>query len=68
MTKNEKLQAFIRHYMQETGEKEVDMEKVARFAISKGADAPKPKTAVELLAAELSHAASQEHREDPVTG
>ena len=37
MTKNERLQALIHRYKEETGEKAVDMEKVADWAIRQGA-------------------------------
>ena len=37
MTKNQQLQALINRYKQETGEKVVDMEMVADWAIRQGA-------------------------------
>lgn len=37
MTKNQQLQALISRYKQETGEKVVDLEKVADWAIRLGA-------------------------------
>lgn len=68
MTKNEQLQALIYRYKQETGEKAVDMEQVADWAIRQGATLPKPKTARELFAAQLADAARAEYRVDPKTG
>lgn len=68
MTKNQQLQALINQYKQETGEKVVDMEMVADWAIRKGAILPKPKTARELFAAQLADAARAEYRVDPKTG
>ena len=68
MTKNERLQALIYRYKQETGEKAVDMERIADWAIRQGAILPKPKTARELFAAELADAARAEYRIDPETG
>lgn len=68
MTKNQQLQALINRYKQETGEKIVDMEMVADWAIRQGAILPKPKTARELFAAQLADAARAEYRVDPKTG
>ncbi len=68
MTKNERYQALIQRYKQETGEKVVDLDKVADWAIRQGATLPKPKTARELFAAELADAARAEYRLDPKTG
>ena len=68
MTKNQQLQALINRYKQETGDKVVDMEMVADWAIRQGAILPKPKTARELFAAQLADAARAEYRVDPKTG
>jgi hypothetical protein len=68
MTKNERLQALIHRYKQETGEKAVDLEQVADWAIRQGATLPQPKTARELFAAQLADAARAEYRVDPKTG
>lgn len=68
MTRNEQLQALIQRYKSETGEKTVDMELVADWAIKLGAKAPKPKTPRELFAAQLADAARAEYRVDPKTG
>lgn len=68
MTKNQQLQALINRYKQETGEKVVDMERVADWAIRLGATLPKPKTARELFAAQLADAARAEYRVDSKTG
>lgn len=68
MTKNEQLQAMIHLYKQETGEKIIDMDKVADWAIGRGATLPKPKTARELFVARLADAARAEYRVDPQTG
>lgn len=68
MTKNEQLQALIQRYKQETGEKAVDMDQIADWAMQQGATPPKPKTARELFAAQLADAARAEYRVDPATG
>lgn len=68
MTRNEQLQALIQRYKEETGQKTVDMEAVAEWAIQRGATLPRPKTARELFAAQLADAARAEYRVDPKTG
>lgn len=59
---------MIQRYKAETGEKVVDLEKVADWAIGKGATLPKPKTAREMFAAQLADAARAEYRVDSKTG
>jgi hypothetical protein len=68
MKKIEELQTIIRLYKQETGKHEVEMLEVAKYAMRNGVKAPTPKTELELLAEKFSHAASIEHRRDPITG
>ncbi|GHA68694.1 hypothetical protein GCM10009007_06820 [Formosimonas limnophila] len=68
VTKNEQLQQMMQLYRAETGNKTLDMELVAEWAMKKGVVAPQPKTAKELLAAQFSQAAREEHRQDPKTG
>jgi hypothetical protein len=68
VNRNEQLQALVQRYKAETGEKAVDMEKVADWAIRLGATLPKPKTARELFAAQLADAARAEYRVDAKTG
>lgn len=68
MTRNEQLQALIQRYKEETGNKIVDLDLVADWAIGKGAALPKPKSARELFVAQLSDAARAEYRKDPKTG
>jgi hypothetical protein len=67
-TKQQKMQAIIRNYKQETGKTEIDMHDVAAYAISKGWRAPTPPSAVQMLQKEFSEAARQEYRRDPRTG
>ena len=68
MNRNEQLQALIQRYKAETGQKAVDLDVVAGWAIERGATLPKPKTARELFAAQLADAARAEYRVDPKTG
>lgn len=66
-TKNQKLQKIIRRYRDETGETEINMHKVAEFAVRMGWPLPKPADPVDLLAQEFAHAAREEIRYDSVT-
>jgi len=68
MSKNEQLQAMTQLYKTETGSKMVDMEAVADWTILRGATLPKPKSARELLVAQLSDAARAEYKQDSKTG
>ncbi|MBB5390516.1 MULTISPECIES: hypothetical protein [unclassified Herbaspirillum] len=68
MTKNEQLQSMIQLYKSETGNITVDMELVADWAIQRGATLPKPKSARDLLVAQLADAARAEYRQDSKTG
>jgi len=61
-------QKIIRLYRQVTGETEVEMHKVARFALNRGMASPKPQTAEDIIAKRLSKAARQEMRTDVKTG
>lgn len=67
MTKKRDMQLLIRHYKQETGENEVDMHKVASFAVRKGWPLPNPKNPIDLLAKQFTDAARQEIRRDKET-
>ncbi len=68
MSKKGDMQRVIREYKDRTGEREVDMKKVAEFAESLGWPMPKPPSALELLARQLSDAAREEIRYDKKTG
>ena len=68
MNRNERLQTLIQRYKTETGEKALDMDKIAGWAIQRGATMPKPKTERELFSAQLADAARAEYRVDPKTG
>lgn len=67
-TKSQRLQNIIKLYRQRTGNVSVDMHEVAKFAAEMGYQLPKPKTAIERLAEQLSAAAREEVRRDDVTG
>lgn len=61
-------QRFIRHYMDTTGEREVDMHKVAAFAKKMGFKMPTPPSDIDLLAKQFAQDAQAERRQDTKTG
>jgi len=61
-------QRLIRAYREETGETEIDMRKVAEFAVAKGWPLPEPADPLDTLAKQFAEAARQEIRRDPKTG
>jgi hypothetical protein len=67
-TKVEKMQDFVRHYRDQTGKDSVTMQEVAEYARQHGWALPKPKSAIELLAAQFSDSLRAEVRKDSVTG
>jgi hypothetical protein len=68
MSKVAERQRFIRHWMDETGESEVDMHAVARMALGMGWEAPPPVTEEDRLAKLFKNAARQDIRHDRKTG
>lgn len=62
------MQRFIRHYKDTTGEREIDMRKVATFAKRMGWDMPLPPTDIDLLAKQFTEAAHDERKQDKKTG
>ncbi|WP_298379405.1 hypothetical protein [Azospirillum sp.] len=68
MSKIIERQRLIRAYRDETGETEIDMRKVAEFAVKKGWPLPKPTDPLDALAKLFSDAARLETRRDPKTG
>jgi hypothetical protein len=68
MSQVQDLQKLIRLYREETGETELDLHEVARFALGKGWPMPKPKSPLDLLASQIRDAARQEIRKDRGTG
>lgn len=67
-TQRYQLQKIIRQYKDETGEQEVDMKKVAAYAVKHGMPLPKPTSAIDMLAKKFSQAAREETRIDKETG
>jgi hypothetical protein len=66
--KNHELQGVIHLYREQTGETDVDLRKVAEFALSRLRwRMPPPLSAAERLAKDLASAAREETRYDPVT-
>lgn len=68
MSKVAERQRFIRHWMDVTGEAEVDMVAVARMAMEMGWKAPPPVTELDRLARQFKDAARQDIRHDRKTG
>lgn len=62
------MQGVIRLYKEKTGQSEVDMRKVAEFAVSIGWRLPAPVSLIDRLAREFSQAAREEIRYDQQTG
>lgn len=67
-TKINEKQRLIRRYKDETGETDIDMKEVAKFALRVGWQMPKPKSPLDMLAKQLANAARQEMRQDDSTG
>jgi hypothetical protein len=66
-TKHELAQRMMHQYRDETGEKDVDMHKVVRFAVKRGWKLPKPEDPYDMLVKEFSAAAREEIRYDTKT-
>ena len=67
-SKHQEMQRIIRLYKSETGEMEVDMRKVAEYAVNKGWPLPNPANPIERLAADFTQAAREETKIDKITG
>lgn len=65
---SQEKQRFIRHYKEETGEREIDMHKVAEYAKRKGWKMPKPPSDIEMLAKQFTEAARTETSYNTKTG
>lgn len=68
MSKKSEMQRVIRAYKDESGEREVDMKKVARWAANSGWPLPVPQNPLDLLAKQLAEAAREEINYDKDTG
>ena len=66
-SKHKEMQHLIRRYKSETGEAEVDMHKVAKWAVDKGWPIPTPTNPIDRLAAEFTQAAREEIKIDELT-
>jgi hypothetical protein len=62
------MQRIIRHYKDETGNREVDMHQVAKWAVAKGWPLPKPADPLEMLSKQFADAARDEIKYDTDTG
>ena len=67
-TKQHDMQQFIRYYKEQTGNTEVNMKEVAKFAASKGWPVPDPIDPIDRLAKNFTNAAREEVRHDKSTG
>lgn len=67
-TKSEKMQDFVRYFKEKNGVISADMREVAAEAERQGWKMPKPKTPVDLLAAQFSDSQREEIRRDEETG
>jgi hypothetical protein len=61
-------QAMIRWYKRETGQLQVDMHEVAKFAVAHNWPLPQPTDPLDRLAEQFSHAARVEIKHDEQTG
>jgi len=68
MSKRQDMQRFIRHYKDETGERVIDMKKVAEHAKRMGWKMPQPPSDIDLLAKQFTDAAHEERKYDKKTG
>jgi hypothetical protein len=68
MSKTTERQRFIRYWMDQTGETEVDLHAVARMAMTLGWKAPPPVTEEDRLVKVFKDAAKQDIRHDANTG
>lgn len=62
------MQQVMRLYREQTGEIELDLDKVAQFAVDIGWPLPKPANPIALLASEFARAAREETKKDEITG
>jgi hypothetical protein len=68
MSRKREMQRLIRHYRDETGEREVEMKEVAKWAATKGWPLPLPPDPLDILAKQFADAAREEMRQDKATG
>ena len=68
MGRKRDMQRLIRQYKDETGELEIDMHKVAEYAVSKDWPLPQPRDPLDTLAKQFTDAAREEIGHDPKSG
>ncbi len=68
MSERKDMQRLIRHYKDETGERELDMHKIAKWAAGKGWPLPALPDPLDLLAKKFKEAARDEIEYDKKTG
>lgn len=68
MSKRQERQRFIRHYKEQTGETELDMNKVAALAQKMGWKMPVPPSPLDLLAKQFAKSAAEETEYDEDNG
>ena len=68
MAKKKEMQYLLHRFREETGQEQVDMHELARYAVSKGWPLPTPKSPLDRLAEQFASAAREEMRKDEVTG
>jgi hypothetical protein len=68
MSKKREMQRLIRAWKDETGETEIDMKKVAKWAVGKGWPLPTPQNPIDILTKQFSDAAREETKRDGTTG
>jgi hypothetical protein len=62
------MQRIMRHYRDVTGQKEVDMRDVTKFAVAGGWPLPEPMSPLDRLTRDFAAAAREEIRTDKATG
>ncbi|MFA5429858.1 MAG: hypothetical protein WC329_01710 [Candidatus Omnitrophota bacterium] len=67
-SKHKEMQQIIKLYKSETGELQVDMRKIAEYAVKKGWPLPIPTDPLDRLASDFTQAAREEVETDKVTG
>jgi hypothetical protein len=68
VSKKKDMQRLIRSYKDETGERELDMRKVAKWAIGKGWKLPTPPDPLDVLTRQFTDAAREVVEYDKATG
>jgi hypothetical protein len=68
MSKRKEMQRVMRAYKDETGERELDMHKVAKWAAGKGWPLPTPPDPLEILAKQFTEVARETIEHDSKTG